>query len=285
MFGSVKTDIECVLKQEEGFARKLGLLLFTPGLHAVLLYRLSRWLHLHGLDVLALPLAYINFLLTGAQISPRAIIGGALLISHPGGVVIGAGAAIGNHCFLAGGNTIGQLRGQGDRPVIGDYFFGGSGAKMLGKILIGDRVRVGANSVVLRSITDDNTAMGVPARIVFRRGGHSPKKIQEQPSHDEIAHRLATVLRECLSLTDPLDAIDEGTILIGKEMGVDSIEMLRLVCAMEEEFQIVVDESEETFSYFRSVGSLVTFIERRIADERQPSGGAGVRRDLEAAQR
>lgn len=283
MFEHVKTDIECVLMQEKGFRRKLGQFFFTPGLHAVLLYRIGRWLHVHGLDFLALPLAYINFFLTGAQISPRAIIGPALLISHPSGVVIGASAVIGEHCYLAGGNTIGQLRGQGDRPVIGDYFYGGSGAKMLGKILIGDRVRVGANSVVIRSIPDDNTAMGVPARIVFRRDRHSPGRIQEPPSHDEIAHRLATVLKECLSLADPLDAIDEGTILIGKEMGVDSIEMLRLVCAMEEEFQIIVDESEETFSHFRSVGSLVTFIERRIGNERQPSAVAGIGRRLEAA--
>jgi len=281
VFGSMKTDIECVLRQEEGFSRKLGLLLFGPGLHAVLLYRLSRWLHLSGLDILAVPLAYFNFLLTGAQISPRASIGRALLISHPTGVVIGASAVIGSQCYLAGGNTIGQLRGQGDRPVIGDYFFGGTGAKMLGKILIGDRVRVGANSVVIRSIADDNTAMGVPARIVFRRGGHRPKGIQEPPSRDEIAHRVATILKECLGLVDPLDVIDEGMKLI--EMGVDSIEVLRLVCAMEEEFQIVVDESEETFSCFRSAGSLVTFIERRISGERQPSGAAGVRRGLEAA--
>jgi serine O-acetyltransferase len=283
MLDYTNADIECVLRQEEGFRRKLGQFLFTPGLHAVLLYRLSRWLHLRGLDFLAVPIGYFSSILTGAQISHRAIIGRGLVVYHPSGVVIGADAVIGNHCYLTGGNVIGQLRGQGDRPVIGDYFYGGNGAKILGKIQIGDRVRVGANSVVIRSFPDDSTVMGVPARIVFRRGRHALAKLQEPPSRDEIAHRLAIVLKECLSLADPLDGIDEGTILIGNEMGVDSVEMLRLVCAMEEEFQIDVDESEETFSYFRSVGSLVTFIERRMGDERQSSGVERVRRRLEAA--
>jgi serine O-acetyltransferase len=65
-------------------------------------------------------------------------------------------------------NVIGQLRGGGDRPTIGNHFYAGAGAKILGKIEVGSDVRVGANSVVIQSLPDGVTAIGVPARIIFR---------------------------------------------------------------------------------------------------------------------
>lgn len=263
MFERVRADIRCVLDQETGSVNKLGQLLFNAGLHTVLLYRLTRWLHLHHLELLALPVGYLSFALTGAHISRRAVIGKALFLPHPNGVVIGATTVIGDHCCLIGGNVIGQLYGQGDRPVIGNYFFGGAGAKILGKIKIGDRVRVGPNSVVIRSLPDNTTALGIPARIVFRRGGAAPTAPRRAPSHDEVTQRVRAVLKDCLRLGDPPDAIGEATPLVGKEMSPDSIDMLRLVCAIEEEFQIDIDESEETLSHFRTVGSLTAFIEKR----------------------
>jgi len=133
---------------------------------AVLLYRLSRWFQGHRVTPIAVVISYISSVLTGAQISARATIGKGFVIYHPHGTVIGATAVIGENCVLVHGNLIGQRYGGGDRPTIGDNFFAGSGAKILGAIQIGHNVRVGANSVVLSPLPDNATAAGIPATIV-----------------------------------------------------------------------------------------------------------------------
>src|SRR6266849_2069410 len=122
MLEAVRADVRRMTAQEPGLASKLGLFFFHPGLQAVLFYRLARWLLRHHLGPFAVVTSYVNSVLTGAQISPRAIIGKGLRIYHPQGVVIGAGAVVGEHCTLSHGNMIGTFAGDEERPVIGDYF-------------------------------------------------------------------------------------------------------------------------------------------------------------------
>jgi serine O-acetyltransferase len=166
MFDFVRADIQR-LAHQDGRTR-----IFHPGLfvhlgfHAVFLYRLSRWFHLHHIRPAAVLISYINSILTGAQISPRATIGKGFVIYHPHGTVVGATAVIGKNCVLTHGNMVGQRYGGGDRPTIGNNFFASTGAKMLGAIQIGDNVRVAANSVVLSSLPDNATAAGIPATVV-----------------------------------------------------------------------------------------------------------------------
>jgi serine O-acetyltransferase len=168
MLRCVKADIRRLTEQEPSFFLKLAVVLFNLGLHATLLYRLSRWLQLHHLVGLGVVVTYFNSIFTGAQISARATIGKGLVIYHPQGIVIGA-SIIGDQCTLTQGNVIGQLKGRGDRPTIGDHFYAGAGAKILGRIWIGDHVKVGANSVVIHSLPDGVTAIGIPAKIVYQR--------------------------------------------------------------------------------------------------------------------
>jgi serine O-acetyltransferase len=166
MFQHVTADIRRLTDVEPNALTKFAVLAFNLGLHAVLLYRFSHWLVTHHLGGLAPVITYWNSVLTGAQLSPRAIIGKGLVIYHPHGMVIGANTVIGDFCTLMQTNVIGQHRGGGDRPIIGDHFYAGAGAKILGKITIGNRVRVGANAVVLQSLPDNVTAVGIPAKIV-----------------------------------------------------------------------------------------------------------------------
>jgi serine O-acetyltransferase len=173
MFTTVRADIARLTQHEPTRLAKCGVLLFNLGLHAVLLYRLSAWLWHHHLAPVALGVSYLNAVLTGAQISPRARIGAGLVIYHPQGTVIGATTVMGQACTLTHHNVIGQRYGGADRPVIGDYFYAGTGAKILGSITIGHRVQVGANAVVLRSLPDGATAVGIPAEIVrWGRAAH-----------------------------------------------------------------------------------------------------------------
>jgi serine O-acetyltransferase len=169
IFDRIRADLQRVTDQESALLDKVGAMLFSLGFHAVLLYRISHWLSDHHLRPFALIVSYCNSVLTGAQISARANIGKGLVIYHPHGVVIGTDVIIGDYCSLTQGIVIGQHRGGGDRPTIGDYFYAGTGAKIIGNIQIGDHVKVGANAVVLQSLPNHVTAVGVPARIVSRQ--------------------------------------------------------------------------------------------------------------------
>jgi serine O-acetyltransferase len=165
MFENVRVDIHRLTDQESRLVVKFGVFFFNLGLHAVLLYRLSRWLYLHHLGPLSVVVTYFNSVLTGAQLSRGAAIGKGLVLYHPQGTVIGP-TIIGDYCTLMQSNVIGQLRGGGDRPIIGDHFYAGAGAKILGRIKVGHHVRVGSNAVVIHSLPDGVTAIGVPAKIV-----------------------------------------------------------------------------------------------------------------------
>jgi serine O-acetyltransferase len=106
-------------------------------------------------------------ILTGSDIDPNATLGVNLALPHPNGVVVHGDAVIGDDCMIMQQVTIGQLA-EGPVPVIGASVYIGAGAKVLGKVVIGDRARIGANSVVLCDIPTDATAIGIPARILAR---------------------------------------------------------------------------------------------------------------------
>lgn len=262
MLDVVRADLE---RYTEGgrVGAQLSVALLNLGFQSVALFRLSRWLYQHGLAPLAAVVAYLNSVYTGAQLSQRATIGRGFAIYHPRGVVVGGTAVLGDDCTLVHGNLIGQLYGGGDRPVIGNKFYGGSGSKVLGRITIGDDVTVGANAVVIQSLPSGVTVSGIPARIVYRRrpvASPDPAAVREP-------HR-ARVVRVLQATVDPaatLAKVEPTTPLLGAGVGMDSIELLRLVCALEEEFGLTIDETEITLDHFRTVGDLVRFLERRGA--------------------
>jgi serine O-acetyltransferase len=275
----VRADIGRVTNGETGFLRKLGRLLLDPGVHAVLLYRLRRWLSLHHMGPIALVLGYFSSALTGAQISARATIGKGFAICHPHGIVIGGSAVIGEHCTLVQGNVIGQLYWSEDRPTIGDYFYAGAGAKILGRIRIGDRVQVGANAVVTTSVPDGVIVAAVPSRIIPGTGnGEQPRAgagvqprqepVGQQPdSASDGGKAILQRVRSVLATLDggrATDTINEGTTLLEEGVGLTSIEYLAFICAIEEEFGLTIDEGDVEVSKLATVGSLVTFIGKAI---------------------
>jgi serine O-acetyltransferase len=112
----------------------------------------------------------INFFLFGLEIGMQCEIGKGLFFPHTSGIVIGA-LSIGENATIYQGVTIGARELDfsylpTSRPVIGSGVTISTGAVILGEIRIGNRVRIGANSVVLNSIPDDVLAVGVPARVV-----------------------------------------------------------------------------------------------------------------------
>lgn len=263
MFANIRRDLARVTRREETWVDKVGTVCFNLGLHAVLLYRLGRWLQLHRLGPLAVLTSYVSSVITGAQISPRAAIGPGLRVYHPQGMTIGAGAILGSDCTLAHGNMVGTFGGSDDRPVIGDRLDAATGAKILGRITVGDNVRVGPNAVLIHSIPSGVTVVGNPARIVLRAEageGHAPVSAE---GPDEVVSRLVALLRRTVEVVTMPSQMDRSTGLLGEGIGLDSVEILKLVCAIEEEFELTIDESELTPSRFKTVGSLAVFIQER----------------------
>ena len=102
---------------------------------------------------------------TGSDIHRDATIASSVRLPHPNGVVIHRDAVVGDGCLIMQQVTLGQTHLEG-APTLGRDAYVGAGAKVLGKIRIGDRARIGANAVVLTDVPDDATAVGVPARVI-----------------------------------------------------------------------------------------------------------------------
>jgi serine O-acetyltransferase len=172
MFQRIRSDIKAALERDPAAKSRLEVLLCYPGLHALLLYRLSHWLWNHRLHLLARFLSELARLFTGIEIHPAAQIGQRLFIDHGMGTVIGETTEIGDNCTLYQGVTLGGTgKETGKRhPTLGNGVVVGVGASVLGNILVGDNALVGAGSVVLRAVPPDSTVVGVPARVVREQG-------------------------------------------------------------------------------------------------------------------
>lgn len=102
----------------------------------------------------------------GADIPLTASIDGGLLMPHPNGVVVHAGAKIGANCLLFQQATLGVVQGKAGAPELGCHVDVGAGAKILGPVKIGDGALIGANAVVVDDVPERGVATGGPARII-----------------------------------------------------------------------------------------------------------------------
>ena len=139
-----------------------------PGFHALLFYRIAHFLNNLKLKFIARLVSQLGRFLTGIEIHPGAKIGKRLFIDHGMGIVIGETTTIGDNCTIYHGVTLG---GTGKdkykrHPDIGDNVIIGCGAKVLGPIKIGNNVKIGANSVVLKEVPKDSTVVGIPGKIL-----------------------------------------------------------------------------------------------------------------------
>ncbi len=155
-----------------GWGGALEVLLTYPGVHAVATYRVAHALWRLGVPLLPGLISQSSRFFTGVEIHPGAVIGRGFFIDHGMGVVIGETTVIGNNVTLYQGVTLGGAgKETGKRhPTLGDDVVVGCGARVLGNITVGNDVRIGAGSVVVQSVPDDCTVVGVPGRVVRESG-------------------------------------------------------------------------------------------------------------------
>ncbi len=168
MFRAIKEQIDTIFKEDPAAKSALEVVLCYPGLHAVLLHRVAHKLYVWRLLLLSRLVSQFSRWLTGIEIHPGAKIGRRFFIDHGMGVVIGETAEIGDDVLLYQGVTLGGTgHEKGKRhPTIGNHVVIGTGAQVLGNISIGDRSKIGAGSVVVKSAPPHSTVVGVPGRVV-----------------------------------------------------------------------------------------------------------------------
>jgi len=188
MFRRIKEDIACVFDRDPAARNYFEVLMTYPGVHAVLLHRISHCLWHWGLKWLARFISSVARWLTGIEIHPAATLGCRFFIDHGMGVVIGETAEIGDDCTLYHGVTLGGTSwDKGKRhPTLGDNVVVGAGAKVLGPINLGSGARVGSNAVVVKDVPVGATVVGIPGRIVATSADKSLKQEQRQAFAEKI---------------------------------------------------------------------------------------------------
>jgi len=168
MFDHIKEDISIVFERDPAARTHWEILTTYPGVHALLMHRLSHWLWKANFFWLGRFCSHIGRWFTGIEIHPGATIGRRVFIDHGMGVVIGETAIIGNDCTLYHGVTLGGTSwNKGKRhPTLESGVVIGAGAKILGPITIGEGAKIGSNAVVVKDVPANATAVGIPARIL-----------------------------------------------------------------------------------------------------------------------
>jgi len=126
-------------------------------------------------------------IVTGIELPCETKIGRRFKIEHFGGIIVSGDAVFGDDVLIRNGVTVGlRTTGRRGSPFIGNRVDIGAGAKLLGGITVGDDVVIGANAVVIKDVPSNSVAVGIPARILPRRG------IQQIQRSEESTRRLGS---------------------------------------------------------------------------------------------
>ncbi|AWK87329.1 serine O-acetyltransferase [Azospirillum thermophilum] len=164
----LREDAACVFDRDPAARSLVDVLTCYPGFHALVAHRVAHAAWRRGLRWPARFLSYLARAVTNIDIHPGATIGRRFFIDHGAGVVIGETAEVGDDVTLYHGVTLGGTSWtKGKRhPTLKDGVLVGAGAKILGPITVGANARVGANSVVTKSVPEGMTVVGIPGRVV-----------------------------------------------------------------------------------------------------------------------
>jgi serine O-acetyltransferase len=211
MFKTISQDLQAIFDRDPAATSRMEVIFTYAGFHALLAYRVASWMKQRRIPFLPRAISQIARWLTGIEIHPSAKIGERFFIDHGMGVVIGETAEIGDHVTLFQGVTLGGTgKERGKRhPTLGNHVVVGAGAKILGGITIGDNVKIGANSVVLKSVPPNSTVIGVPARIIKTLGERLPDATMDHTNMpDPIADRFSALELELIELRKKLENRD-----------------------------------------------------------------------------
>ena len=167
--------LQSIIDRDPAAKSKLSLILTYPGVKAVFFHKIANFFHLAKFHLVARIISQLSRFLTGIEIHPGAKIGRNLFIDHGMGVVIGETSEIGNNVTIYHMATLGGIapsinsnnqRQVKRHPTLSDCVVVGSGAQILGPVIIGANAKVGANAVVTKDVPENAVMVGIPAKNV-----------------------------------------------------------------------------------------------------------------------
>jgi len=207
--------VEAIKQRDPASSNGFWILLMYPSIHVMVFYYISRFLWLRNIKSLSRLIMQFARFLTGIEIHPGAKIGDGFFMDHAMGIVIGETSEIGDNVTIYHGVTLGGImpafnsdeqRGTKRHPTIEEGVIIGSGAQILGPITIGSNARVGANSVVLKSIPSDVSVVGIPAH-----------EVEKQKLNNEF-HAYGTALSEANKMEQSIVNIENEISLLKKKI-------------------------------------------------------------------
>jgi serine O-acetyltransferase len=223
VFKRLQEDLDAFLARDPAARSRAEIALCYPGFHALLLFRASHALWRRRLFLFARMVSQLGRLLTGIEIHPGASIGRRLVIDHGTGVVIGETAEIGDDVTLYQGVTLGGIAPSVNshsqinvkrHPTLKAGVIVGSGAQILGPITVGERARVGANSVVTHDVPASVTAVGIPAHVIMPRDRDSAERFAAYGTPvggcpDPVLASVESLRGQVSALVDRIEAMQE----------------------------------------------------------------------------
>jgi len=188
LFSEIREDFVNVYQNDPAIKSRFELFFNYPGVWAVTWYRIANRFYRNGFRRTSRFIMALNQLLTNIDIHPGATIGRRFFIDHGIGVVIGETCVIEDDVLVYQGVTLGGVSltaGVKRHPTIKSHAVIGAGAKVLGNITIGQNAKIGSNSVVVKSVPDNSTAVGIPARIVEKGRDKDPLSHNKLPDIDK----------------------------------------------------------------------------------------------------
>lgn len=207
-----------VIKRNDPAARSfLEIILCYPGLHAIWLHKIAHLLFFIKIPILPRLINTFSRFATGLDIHPGAKLANGIMIDHGMGVVIGETAEVGKGTLIYQGVTLGGTgKEDGKRhPTILENVVIGAGAKVLGNITIGNHVRIGAGSIVVKDVPDNCTVVGLPAYIVKNPDNQALNETNRL-DHSALPNPISRVFS---ILTEKVDGLQQEIVEISRELG------------------------------------------------------------------
>ncbi len=205
----MREDIRNVFTKDPAARSWAEVVLCYPGLHALWFHRVAHWLWIHKRRLSGRYVSHAGRFLTGIEIHPGATIGRRFFIDHGMGVVIGETSEIGEDVLIYQGVVLGGVSMEKVKrhPTIENDVVIGAKAVLLGAITIGKGARIGAGSVVVKSVPPDATVVGVPGKIV-RQGDKRVTDLQHESLPDPVAEVLRCIREEQGQMEDRIEMLE-----------------------------------------------------------------------------
>ena len=167
--------LESIISRDPAAKSKLSVILTYPGVKAVFFHKIANFFSVAKFDLIARIISQFSRFLTGIEIHPKAKIGKNLFIDHGMGVVIGETSEIGDNVTIYHMATLGGIspsinsneqREVKRHPTLMDNVVVGSGAQVLGPVVVGKNAKIGANAVVTNDVPEKAVMVGIPAKNV-----------------------------------------------------------------------------------------------------------------------